>query len=220
MMAPILTLARPPFGADNRLSPMRAPFEFYPTPPEATFALLSVERFTGTIWEPACGDGAIARVLEAKGHSVLATDITNHGYGEHAQDFLVASSPRARNIVTNPPYGRGLADQFVRQALRFCDTTCGKVAMLMNITSLCHPMRHDSFIRRPPSRIWALDDCVCFPNGDPRQATGATRTHRYCWLIWDPAHKAGTHMGWLSTAGFASQAKPINEQLNLARRLK
>lgn len=36
--------------------PKRAPFEFYPTPPEATRALLSVETFDGTIWEPACGD--------------------------------------------------------------------------------------------------------------------------------------------------------------------
>lgn len=39
----------------NRYS-KRAPFEFYPTPPEATRALLSVEKFEGNIWEPACGD--------------------------------------------------------------------------------------------------------------------------------------------------------------------
>jgi hypothetical protein len=36
--------------------------DFYPTPPEGTRALLSVERFEGPIWEPACGDGAISRV--------------------------------------------------------------------------------------------------------------------------------------------------------------
>ncbi|PID44236.1 MAG: hypothetical protein CSB48_02440 [Proteobacteria bacterium] len=34
--------------------PKRAPFEFYPTPPEAVRALLSVEQFDGSIWEPAC----------------------------------------------------------------------------------------------------------------------------------------------------------------------
>ena len=38
---------------------------FYPTPPEATRALLSVETFDGPIWEPACGQGHIAKVLEA-----------------------------------------------------------------------------------------------------------------------------------------------------------
>ena len=36
-----------PFGRDGRVHPTRAPFEFYPTPPEATRALLSVEDFDG-----------------------------------------------------------------------------------------------------------------------------------------------------------------------------
>ena len=39
--------------AENRF-PKRAAFEYYPTPPEATRALLSVEKFEGSIWEPAC----------------------------------------------------------------------------------------------------------------------------------------------------------------------
>lgn len=43
--------------------------DYYPTPPEATQALLGVESFDGDIWEPACGDGAICRVLEANGKS-------------------------------------------------------------------------------------------------------------------------------------------------------
>lgn len=33
--------------------------DFYPTPPYGTEALLSVEKFNGAIWEPACGTGAI-----------------------------------------------------------------------------------------------------------------------------------------------------------------
>lgn len=50
-----------------RAVPRRLPNEFYPTPPEATRALLSVEHFDGDIWEPACGDGRIAKVLEDHG---------------------------------------------------------------------------------------------------------------------------------------------------------
>ena len=34
--------------------PRRVPNDFYPTPPEAVRALLSVESFEGSIWEPAC----------------------------------------------------------------------------------------------------------------------------------------------------------------------
>ena len=38
--------------------PRRLPNEFYPTPPEAARALLSVESFDGDIWEPACATDA------------------------------------------------------------------------------------------------------------------------------------------------------------------
>ena len=59
----------------------RAPFEFYPTPPAAIRALLAAERFEGSIWEPACGNGAIARELIASGYEVAATDLADWGYG-------------------------------------------------------------------------------------------------------------------------------------------
>ena len=46
---------------------------FYPTPPEATLALLSVESFDGSIWEPACGKGHIATVLKRSGSAISST---------------------------------------------------------------------------------------------------------------------------------------------------
>jgi len=48
---------------------------FYPTPPEATRALLSVETFDDTIHEPACGRGHISRELEATGFFVVLSDL-------------------------------------------------------------------------------------------------------------------------------------------------
>jgi hypothetical protein len=98
--------------------------------------------------------------------------------------------------------------------LKFCDVTGGTVAMLLNIASLCHPDRHGSFIRRPPARIWALDECVCYPNGDPAQATRTTYDHRYCWMIWVPDHSGPTGFGWLSTAPFRDGARqsPAQQQ--------
>ncbi|MCV0370219.1 hypothetical protein [Filomicrobium sp.] len=185
-----------------RVPERRAPFEFYPTPPSAIRALLSVERFEGDIWEPACGDGAISRALVAAGYDVIATDITDWGYGYPGYDFLKLDKPFARNIVTNPPYGWGMADRFVEKALTFTADTGGRVAMLLNIASLCHPKRHDFFVRRPPRVIYALDECVCFPLGKPERATRHTSSHRYAWLIWDHAHKGDCAMRWLSTAQF------------------
>ncbi len=193
------------FRFGPRISPGRAPYEFYPTPPEATRALLSVESFDGPIWEPACGEGHISKVLAAAGHDVVSTDLVNHGFGEAGRDFLAERTSLARHIVTNPPYGRGLADAFVRHALKLASSTGGKVVMLLNITSLCHPRRHDFFVAHPPARIYALDECICWPNGNPREATTTIAQQRYCWVVWTPAMPpAETRFAWLSTRNVPS----------------
>lgn len=193
---------RLPFRVDGRISAGRAPLEFYPTPPPATRALLSAERFDGSIWEPACGKGAISDVLSDAGNDVVSTDIGDYGFGDSGVDFLSETKPRARNIVTNPPYGRGLADRFIRHGLAMIAQTGGSMAMLLNLAGLCHPDRHESYLRRPPRVIYALDHCVCWPGGEPTQATRFTKQHRYCWLVWDALEAAETKFAWLSTAPF------------------
>lgn len=101
----------------------RAEADFYATPPEATRALcgwLVAQGLTrpGTVvWEPACGDGAMSRVLEAQGLRVVSTDVRATGYGRVC-DFL-ATAPREDGrclpIITNPPFC--LAEQFIRHAV-------------------------------------------------------------------------------------------------------
>jgi hypothetical protein len=204
MSAPAIIIGthRSPSGASGRIHPNRAPFEFYPTPPEATRALLSVESFDGSIWEPACGDGAITRELRCAGYDVVSTDLVERGFGTGGIDFLREATPRAKHIITNPPYGRGLADRFVRHALRLTAATGGSVAMLLNLLSLCHPMRHALFVNAPPAAIYAIDELVCYPNGNPREATALTHMHRYCWVVWKPHHAGRPAFWWLSMAGF------------------
>ena len=187
------------FRFGPRLHPNRAAYEFYPTPPEATRALLSAERFDGSIWEPACGTGWISRELIAAGYEVVSTDLVDYGYGEPGRDFLAERKPRAKHIVTNPPYGRGLADAFVKHALELTAETGGTVAMLVNLLSLCHPLRHDFYVGHPPAVIYALDECICWPYGDPSQATTSIAKQRYCWLVWKHGHQGPTEFRWLST---------------------
>ena len=188
-------------------SPFRAAHDFYPTPREGTLALLSVERFDGPIWEPACGDGAIAKVLTQAGYRVIATDLIDRGYGDAGVNFLEEPRPRAKHIVTNPPYGRGLADSFVRHALSLTRETGGSVAMLVNLASLAHPRRHDLFVRNPPAMVYVLDELVCHPNGIPStSANSSYAEHRYCWLMWKPDHAGRPALWWLSTARFRSPA--------------
>src|SRR5271163_3609203 len=75
--------------------PRRIPNEFYPTPPEAVRALLSVEAFDGSIWEPAVGEGAITKVLTEAVHEVVSTDRYDYGFGENGINFLDAQKPLA-----------------------------------------------------------------------------------------------------------------------------
>ena len=77
--------------------------DFFPTPRWATFALIDNEKFNGEIWECACGDGTMSKVLEETGCAVLSSDLYDRGYGEVGLDFLT-STRYADNIVTNPPY--------------------------------------------------------------------------------------------------------------------
>lgn len=187
------------FRMGPEIHPNRAAYDFYPTPPEATRALLSVESFDGPIWEPACGQGHISKVLQTNGYDVVSTDLIDYGFGEAGVDFLAQTKARAKHIVTNPPYGRGLADAFAKHALKLTAETGGSVAMLMNINGLCHPLRHHFYTEQPPTTVYALDDCTCWPYGDPRAATAAISKQRYCWIIWHCQPVERTRLGWLST---------------------
>lgn len=198
-----LLFARTPEPAKARqTTPFRIPNEFYPTPPEATRALLSVEIFDGDIWEPACGDGRIAKVLREHGHAVIATDLHAYGVGASGVDFLRQSQSRAKHIVSNPPYGRGLADRFVQRALALTRHTGGKVAMLLNMASLCHPRRTAEWRRTPPARLYAIDDIVCWPEDRYGPAPDYFRKHRYVWAVWTPDHTGPSSFWWLSGAQF------------------
>ena len=187
----------------GRRAPRRAPLEFYPTPPEATRALLSVETFDGPIWECACGDGAISRELTAAGHEVISTDLVDRGYGTGGHNFLKSDTPLAKHIVTNPPYGtHGLGDAFVRRALIHARKTGGTVAMLLNLRSLANPDRHAKFTKTPPSAIYILDDLTCWPEGKPTSKTARIARQQYYWAVWKPGHTGAPKMWWLSTRDF------------------
>lgn len=86
--------------------------DFYPTPPEATVALLQFLNLpkNTTIWEPAAGEGDMAGVLQAYFETVYTTDILD------GTDFLKSSIDAADWIITNPPFS--LAEDFIRRAAK------------------------------------------------------------------------------------------------------
>ena len=88
----------------------RRALDFYPTPPECTKALLKYLNLKpGTmVWEPAAGDGSMARVLTEHGCRVISTDI------QTGTDFLTAALPdeKIEWIITNPPFNKSV--EFIR----------------------------------------------------------------------------------------------------------
>jgi hypothetical protein len=66
----------------------------YFSPPEAAASLVYIEHqyLPKCIWEPAAGDGAIVRPLQAAGFMVIASDIVDYGLaGCTIVDFLKAN---------------------------------------------------------------------------------------------------------------------------------
>lgn len=105
----------------NRSAVDRSKTDFYETPEACTVALLDfleqkVHLIAGEdrIWECACGDGKMARVMEGRGYSVVGTDLHDMAYGESGVDFLKASR-ECECIITNPPFS--IAGEFIKHAL-------------------------------------------------------------------------------------------------------
>lgn len=92
----------------------RVESDFYPTPPEATQALLDFLNLpSGTkIWEPAAGEHHMSNVLKSNGFDVEETDILT------GQDFLTYEPQfKAEWIITNPPFS--LAQEFIKKASQY-----------------------------------------------------------------------------------------------------
>ena len=175
--------------ATKRFADLDGP-DFYPTPRWATFALIDNERLDGDIWECACGDGAMSRVLEETRRSVLSTDLYERGYGEAGRDFLKATR-KADNIITNPPYNsaEGFVEVGTQQATR-------KFALLLRLAFLEGANRARTiFARVPPSRVWVFSERITFyPTGVEVKGTGTTA---YAWFVWDKDAPSGTELRWL-----------------------
>ena len=69
--------------------------DFYATPSWVTEALLQHIRFRGPIWEPCCGDGAMATVLGRHGYEVLPL----HGDLPAAEQDRAVRPSRGRKLI-------------------------------------------------------------------------------------------------------------------------
>lgn len=167
----------------------RDPLDFDPTPPEATRALLGVEgcrmaEIGGPIWEPAVGDGRMARVLERSGFDVIGCDIKDRGWpGTLVRSFYNydAAPGGAKIVVTNPPYCEVSARDGHGRWLAHLDAlNLRYVAMLLNWDWMAARINGMDGLhaRYPVSRAYLCCWKIDFRGGgSPPQRNG--------WLVWD-----------------------------------
>jgi hypothetical protein len=160
--------------------------DLYETPPCAVRALLAVERIrSGAIWEPACGPGAIARVLRSAGHRVYATDLVDYESPDQSAsriDFLLeqtAPSAEIGSIITNPPFK--LAAEFVAHALLLCP----RVYMLLRLAFLESERRSGILDSGMLRRIHVFKRRLPMLHRHGWTGPKASSSIAFAWFVWD-----------------------------------
>jgi hypothetical protein len=181
----------------------RPALDFYPTPAYVTEALLAREKFVGSVWEPACGDGAMSQVLQERlPHcKVLSSDICDYGYGQVGVDFL-ETHLRVDNIITNPPFK--LACEFALHALECADR---KVALFLRLQFLEGAKRYYFFRKFQPATVYVFSRRVTLsPNGIQENPSGGQIT--FAWFVWQQDYRGAPKLDWI----LDDQLKPSNEK--------
>lgn len=172
----------------------RKPADLYPTPVDGTESVIPAlevirehlglpDNASCRVWEPACGDGRMARVLEWHGFDVFGSDFRETpGYGIGGIDFL-KDQPRTTGliphdsfdmIVTNPPFS--LAERFIRQALSITPN----VAMLLKATYWNAASRLPFFMEHRPAFVLPLTFRLAFLESE----RGKSPLMDCVWVIW------------------------------------
>lgn len=182
-------------GASNHALEEREQHDYYATDPKAVELLLELEQFSPVIWEPACGEGHISKVLQAHGYEVISTDLIYRGFGDpEPLDFLTETLEGFEgDIITNPPYSMGL--EFVQKALESVRTG-GKVAMFLKVQFLEGQKRGMFFKNTPPRTVYiSRSRLACYKNGDMSKTDSAIA---YAWYVWEKGFTGDPVIKWFN----------------------
>jgi hypothetical protein len=121
--------------------------EYYPTPIAIVRDLFERERFSGTVWDCAAGDGRILQIARERypNAKIVGTDIST------GTDFLTVQGMTADNIITNPPFT--LKNEFVWRALELARKSA---ALLLPIDFLSGKERFNTIYGRRDFRLTTL----------------------------------------------------------------
>lgn len=159
--------------------------DFYPTPPEPTRAILNAERGRlsrfSAIWEPACGDGAMVREMEADGFKVIRSDLVDRGCGAEIGSFYDYSTPPSKAILTNPPFNECNSGAWITHALDVLGVEY--MALLLPFNFPGAETRAGLWAKNPPARVYLMRWRIDFTGGGAPPMLNA-------WFVWDRKTRA------------------------------
>lgn len=186
-------------GASNHSEKQREINDFYATDPNALEIFLDKIKKDGislhkSIWECACGQGHLSKVLENRGYKVWSTDLIDRGYGKGNTDFLKSIPDEwCGDILTNPPYK--YAKEFVEKSLEITRKGCYTI-MFLKIQFLEGQARKELFKKYPPKYVYINSARqMCAMNGEFEKYNATAIC--YCWFIWEKGFNGEPTIRWI-----------------------
>lgn len=186
-------------GASNHSEKPREINDFYATDPNALEIFLDRLKEDGVqlhnyIWECACGQGHLSKVLENRGYKVWSTDLVDRGYGKGNTDFLKSLKDEwCGDILTNPPYK--YAKEFVEKSLEITRKGCYTI-MFLKIQFLEGQARKELFKKYPPKYVYINSARqMCAMNGEFEKYNATAIC--YCWFIWEKGFNGEPTIRWI-----------------------
>lgn len=185
--------------------------DFYSTPPRATKLLLDFENFPAPIWEPACGVGAISKVLTDYGYRVHSSDLAQRGYGEGGIDFfgVLAMPNGCKSIVTNPPFSvrlRGKEYRVENWVQHGFSIGAEKIALFLKTTAVAGKQR--SFIfEKYLTKLLQFRDRVSLTRNDVEMENGGMMD--FAWFVFERTTQAPPTIAWIPPNTQPEMAMPL-----------
>lgn len=185
-------------GSSNHTDKDREINDYYATDPKALEIFLDKlkeDKFElhNNIWEPACGEGHLSKVLEKRGYNVYSSDLIARGYGWESDFLQTKVSNLNLDILTNPPYK--YAKEFVEKALEI-QVNGYYTIMFLKIQFLEGQARKNLFKKYPPKYVYVNSKRqICYINGDMSKKMSSASC--YCWFIWEKGWKGDPSIRWI-----------------------
>ncbi len=161
----------------------------YATPNHMVESLFKREKFDGVVYEPACGDGEMVKIIK-KYNICIASDIRTDVNNTPNIDFLKTYRPM-ENIITNPPYN--LATEFLTHALNLYKK---KLALLLRLNFLESCKRYKIFKTSNLKTVYVFSKRQTLkPYGTGKTGNG---TIVYAWYVWDKSFLGKPQLDWIN----------------------